>query len=87
MSDDTLLEFPCQFPIKVMGKNTEQVRQAVQQTASEHASDSSEMEIIERASRTGKYLSFTVTLTFQSKEQLDALYQRFTVIEGVSMVL
>ena len=87
MSDESLLEFPCSFPIKVMGHNKDRVREAVHHAANTHASDEATLSIVERTSRTGKYLSFTVTLTIQSKEQLDSLYLSFTQIDGVSMVL
>lgn len=87
MSDESLLEFPCTFPIKVMGHNNDEVRDAVHHAANTHASDAAALSIVERSSRTGKYLSFTVTLTVQSKDQLDSLYLSFTQIDGVSMVL
>lgn len=87
MSSASLLEFPCTFPIKVMGLNTEAVRTAVRAVAENLHASSGAIEITERASRTGKYASFTLVMQYQSKVQLDAVYHALVQIDGVSMVL
>lgn len=87
MSEDTLIEFPCDFPIKVMGHNNEHVRLAVKNIAETHALEGDKVQITERSSRNGTYLSFTLTLTCHSKPQLDQLYVQLGNIDGVSMVL
>lgn len=90
MTSESLLQFPCRFPIKVMGKNSPEVRRAVRAAAAHHdtgAPDSTAPEITERPSRTGKYLAFTITMHFESRQNLDRLYQALVAIDGVSMVL
>ncbi len=88
MSDEnTLLEFPCEFPIKVMGVSGTQVRDDIERAIAEHAASSLPVDIQTRPSRTGKYMAYTVTCTFHSKSELDAMYRAFTSIDGVSMVL
>ncbi len=88
MSDeDTLLEFPCEFPIKVMGDSGPEVREEIERAIAAHAGSSLPVDIQTRPSRTGKYVAYTVTLTYQSKSEIDAMYQAFTAIDGVSMVL
>jgi len=71
---DTLLEFPCDFPLKIMGKAEDAFAQVVLEIVSRHAPgfDVATMEM--RASSGGNYLSLTCTVVATSKPQLDALY-------------
>lgn len=88
MSDEeTLIEFPCSFPIKVMGNSGPEVRDAIERTVAARADSGVPVDIQTRPSRTGKYMSYTVTCTYQSKSELDDMYRAFTAIDGVSMVL
>ena len=81
---DTLLEFPCDFPLKVMGATqdgfAEEIMRVVRQYAPEF--DASRMEM--RASSGGNYISLTCTVHATSKEQLDNLFRALT---GHAMVL
>ncbi len=86
MSDE-LLTFPCQFPIKVMGENREEFTDEVVTLARQHAPDLGEGAVRTAASRNGNYLSVTITLTAQSREQLDNLYRDMHKLPGVKMVL
>ncbi len=86
-SEDTLLEFPCEFPIKVMGDSGPQLRKDIERAIAAHAASSLPVDIKTRPSRTGKYMAYTITCTFTSKEELDDMYRAFTAIVGVSMVL
>lgn len=88
MSDeDTLLEFPCKFPIKVMGYSGPRLREDIERAIAEHSASSFPVDIQTRPSRTGKYMAYTVTCTFHSKSELDAMYRAFISIDSVSMVL
>ena len=71
---DTLLEFPCEFPLKIMGKADDGLAQVVLDIVTVHAPafDGATMEM--RASSGGNYLSLTCTVIARSKPQLDALY-------------
>ncbi len=84
---DTLLEFPCEFPIKVMGETQAGFAEEVLRVVREHAPgfDASRMEM--RASSGGKYISLTCTVTATSKPQLDAIYQALTAHPMVKFVL
>ena len=75
---DTLLEFPCEFPLKVMGKADDTLAQAVLEIVTRHAPgfDGATMEM--RASSGGNYLSITCTVIASSKPQLDAIYMDLT---------
>lgn len=87
MSDETLLEFPCDFPVKIMGKTQEGFAEAMVAIVVRHAPDFDAATVEMRASKGGNYLSLTCTVRATSKEQLDALYREITGHPMVSMAL
>ncbi len=87
MADDTLLEFPCAFPIKVMGAAQEGFAQAVCAVVLRHAPDFDAATMEMRPSSGGKYLSLTCTVRATSKAQLDALYTELSSHPMVKVVL
>jgi uncharacterized protein len=84
---ETLLEFPCAFPLKVMGLSSDALAQTVLEIVRRHAPgfDGAQMEM--RASSGGKYVSLTCTITATSKAQLDALYRELSGHPLVKVVL
>lgn len=84
---ETLIEFPCAFPLKIMGKAEDALAQAVLEIVARHAPgfDAATMEM--RASSGGKYVSLTCTVQATSKPQLDALYMELTAHPLVKVVL
>jgi len=80
------MEFPCVFPVKVMGLNSEAFTSAVLSIFHRHLSPD-EISCSEQLSRSRKYLSLTVTFTARSKAQLDAIYQDLHDHELVLMTL
>lgn len=87
MADATLFEFPCDFPLKVLGRRSDDFRSIVLGIVQKHAGDIALERIEERPSRDGNYLSLTCTFAAQSREQLDALYRDLTSCERVLVVL
>lgn len=87
MSDDTLLQFPTDFPLKVMGRNTDEFRSLVLGIVQQHMGPVDAANIEERPSRDGNYLGLTYTVWAQSKKQLDDLYLALTSNEKVLIVL
>ena len=85
--EETLFEFPCAFPIKVMGLAHDALAQAVLEVVRRHAPDFDGASMEMRASSTGKYLSLTCTIQAQSKRQLDALYRELSAHPLVKIVL
>lgn len=83
----TLFEFPCEFPLKVMGRRTDDFRSLVVGIVQKHVGAIDASKIEERPSKDGTYLSLTCTFTAQSREQLDALYRDLTACERVMVVL
>jgi putative lipoic acid-binding regulatory protein len=84
---DTLFNFPCQFPLKVMGRKSDDFRSLVIGIVQKHAGTIEPHQIEERPSKDGNYLSLTCTFEAQSREQLDALYRELTSCERVLIVL
>lgn len=82
-----LWQFPCDFPIKVMGKATPEFETFVLSTIHKHVPDIKEGAIELRPSENKNYLSITVTIQAQSKAQLDAIYQELTASKLVLMAL
>ncbi len=84
---ESLLRFPCEFPIKVMGPTQEGFAQAVLAVVRRHAPDFEADTMEMRASRAGRYLSVTCTIHATSREQLDNLYRDLSSHPMVTMVL
>ena len=82
-----LLTFPCQFPMKVMGRREDGFAQTVSEIVLRHADDFHPETIEMRSSKNGRYLSLTVTINARSREQLDALYSELSKHPMVMMVL
>ncbi len=78
MSEETLLEFPCQFPIKAMGKNNDTIEITIIEIVSRHAPEKHNHKVKLKPSKDGNYVSITVTIEATSKPQLDAIYQDLT---------
>ena len=87
MSDETLLEFPCQFAIKAMGKNNLEFDLLVIDIVRRHVPDLYEQAVSARPSKDGNYLAVTVTIQASSKQQLDAIYQDLSDHPQVLMAL
>jgi len=84
---ETLLEFPCEFPIKAMGLACDELEIAVLEIVNRHVEDLAEGALRMKPSRNGKYIAITVTINATSKEQLDAIYMELTACEHVSIAL
>jgi len=84
---ESLLTFPCEFPIKVMGLTQDGFAQAIVAVVQKHALDFDASTVEMRTSRAGKYLSLTCTVNATSREQLDDLYRDLTSHPMVAMVL
>ncbi len=87
MSEETLLEFPCQFPIKAMGKADIELDLLIIEIVRRHVIDISEGAVTTRPSKDGNYIAVTVIIKATSKQQLDAIYQDLTDHPHVLMAL
>lgn len=87
MSEETLLEFPCRFPIKAMGKTNLELDLLVIEIARRHVQDIDETAVTTRLSKDGNYVSVTIVVEASSKQQLDAIYQDLTDHPHILMAL
>ena len=87
MEQESLLQFPCDFPLKIMGLAQDNLAQEVLAVIHQFAPDYDGKQMEMRASSGGKYVSLTCTVTATSKPQLDALYRELTSHPLVKVVL
>lgn len=90
MSDntpETVLEFPCDFPIKAFGLASDGFPLRVLDIIRRHAPTTGIESMSSRTSGGGKYQSITITIHAENKAQLDAIYQELTASPDVIMSL
>jgi uncharacterized protein len=87
VSDESLLKFPCEFPIKIMGRALGNFDALVVGIIRKHAPEFSAATVRSRHSRGGQYVSVTVTIRATSREQLDNIYMELTANEQVLVAL
>jgi len=84
---ETLLEFPCKFPVKAMGRDEDGFEALITDIVLSHAGMYVGESVTTNPSSTGKYISVTVTIEALSKAQLDRIYQDLTDCERVLIAL
>ena len=80
---ETLVEFPCDFMIKAMGKSTPEFHDTVVSIVKQHDESFTKDRIIERESKKGTFVSVTFHVYVENKPDLDAIYQNLTDSEHV----
>ena len=85
--EESLIEFPCEFPVKVMGPALPEFHKAIEKIASKHDSQFDKSQTTENVSKTGKYVSLTLNIHAKDKPQLDAIYKDLTENELVLWAL
>ena len=83
----SLIEFPCTFPVKVMGAVHPEFESAILETVRKHAPDTEPHHITTRPSSKGNYTGATVHVNVENQEQLDNIYRDLTSHELVKVVL
>ncbi len=86
-SSPSLLEFPCRFPIKAMGRFSSDFESIISEIITRQASLWPDEPIRSRPSGAGNFVSVTATIEAKSQDQLDAIYQELTDCEQVLMAL
>ena len=84
---DSLIEYPCRFPIKVMGAKAEGFVHALTLIARQFDPEFDATTIELRESKAGNYLGVTLTINATSREQLDELYRTLSTHPMVKVVL
>ena len=85
--DPPKIEFPCEYPIKVLGRHSVDFRAVVIEVMTKHAGDIADHHIKERPSGKGTFVSVTVTITATGKDQIDAIFEDLKATGRVQMVL
>ena len=87
MEKQSLIEFPCDFPLKIMGANVPDFASAIAMLVVTHAPDFDPAGMEMRPSKAGNYLALTCTVRATSQAQLDTLYRALTAHPMVKVVL
>lgn len=86
-TSESPLKFPCEFTIKIFGEMAPDFEQTIYDLILPHAPTLSSGAMQSRVSENGKYLSLSVTLFIESREQLDNIYRALTASPRVLMAL
>lgn len=87
MADESALEFPCEFPIKIMGRDTPGFRATAKGLVENHAGPVTDGAVCCSLSRNGSFVSVTVTITATSQDLLDDIYRDVSAHTDVLMAL
>lgn len=85
--EETLIEYPSDFPIKIMGESRDDFTQTIIGIVMRHAPDFDAATVEIRPSKTGKYIGLTCTINATSRAQLDGLYLELTGCPLIKLVL
>lgn len=86
-SQQTLMTFPCDFQIKIIGSNTESFEREIIGIARKHFPDITDTSIQSKPSQQGNYVAISITLHVKDQITLDALYMELTKHPDIKMVL
>lgn len=84
---DSLLEFPCKFPIKMMGRDDDAFRESALQIIERHAGIVEDDAVRITPSSAGNFVSITVTIDAKSQAQLDDIYNDLSANSDVLVAL
>jgi putative lipoic acid-binding regulatory protein len=87
MTEESVIEFPCEFPVKMMGRNSAEFRATARTLIQKHAGEVGDGAVKESLSRNERFVSITITITATSQQQLDNIYQDVSDHEDVLMAL
>lgn len=87
MPEESALEFPCNFPIKMMGRDTSEFRIIARALVENHVGALADGAVRAAVSRNGAFVSVTVTITATSQQQLDDIYRDVSSHDDVLMAL
>ena len=87
MVNESLLNFPTDYPIKVIGRPSDEFRARVHATVLRHVPLLDAERISERLSASGNFLSISYTILAESREQVEALAADLKACEGVMLLI
>lgn len=86
-TEPSLLEFPCRFPVKAMGRQSDEFERLITRIVCAHAELWPDEPVRSLPSKAGNFVSVTAVIEARSQQQLDAIYQELTDCEHVLMAL
>ncbi|MCH9694322.1 MAG: DUF493 domain-containing protein [Gammaproteobacteria bacterium] len=87
MSEESAIEFPCTFPIKMMGRDTPEFLTTTRDLIESHVGSVDDTAVKTSASSNGNFVSVTITITASSQQQLDDIYREVSAHDDVLMAL
>jgi len=87
VAEESLLVFPCAFPIKMLGRDTPEFRVTARTIVEKHTGPIDDAAIRDALSSNGNFVSITITVNAQSQEQLDDIYRDVSSHDDVLMAL
>jgi putative lipoic acid-binding regulatory protein len=87
MAAESILEFPCNFPIKMMGRDTPEFRSTARALVENHTGQVADSAVQVALSRNGRFVSVTITIRATSQQQLDDIYNDVSSQDDVLMAL
>lgn len=87
MSETTLLEFPCRFPVKAFGEKDNDFQDIVFELIKAHVPELEPGDLSHRLSSNARYIAVTAHITARSQAQLDAIYHDLSAHSAVLMAL
>lgn len=85
--EESIIEFPCDFTIKVMGRADNNFEKIALAIIKQHFPNFRQTQLQKKLSKDNHFLSLSITVYAESKAQLDALYQELTSVKEILMVL
>lgn len=85
--NNSLMQFPCDFPLKIIGKNSDEFLNDINEIVRKHFPIAIEVTIQSNMSQQGNFLAITATVRAYDQATLDALYQELTKHPDIKMVL
>ena len=81
------IEFPCAYPIKVLGRSSDEFESIILEVFERHAPGFDQQTLVARGSSKGTFTALTITITATGTAQLDALHQDLLATGHVQMVI
>ena len=86
-SEESLIEYPCDFPIKAMGLSSDNIEAIFTDIVRRHLPHQQTFDIKSKVSKKGNYISITIVLQAQNREQLDGVYRELSAHDKILMTL
>ena len=87
MTNTTLIEFPCHFPVKIIGTNSPVFLEEVRVIILNHFPNATDESITHKLSQKSNFLAITATVLAENQEMLDDFYREISTLPDVKMVL